>query len=215
MLITNPKLGEAPDVYTHGVQINNAPVVNSFRADKLLPLVGGPGKDILSGSGVIRGMGGDDLISGGAGDDILWGGPGDDTLSGGDGNDVYKYDESGQDIIINSGGDNDVVDFSEMGIHIYQLRFHRDNDDLVIMVNFGMSSKIRIVNHFVGGDSAISFVRVEEQGIQKDSSASQIAEMLHLLPPPEDIGAIASLGGEDASHAITQMIKFYGLDVYY
>ncbi|VVN74878.1 hypothetical protein PS712_00665 [Pseudomonas fluorescens] len=215
MLITNPKLGEAPDVYTHGIQINNAPVVNSFRADKLLPLVGGPGKDILSGSGVIRGMGGDDLISGGAGDDILWGGPGDDTLSGGDGNDVYKYDESGQDIIINSGGGNDVVDFSEMGIHIYQLRFHRDNDDLVIMVNFGMSSKTRIVNHFVGGDSAISFVRVEEQGVQKDYSASQIAEMLHPLPPPEDIGAIASLGGEDASHAITQMIKFYGLDVYY
>ncbi|MCK8667347.1 hypothetical protein M1M11_20940 [Pseudomonas azerbaijanoccidens] len=160
-------------------------------------------------------MGGDDLISGGAGDDILWGGPGDDTLSGGDGNDVYKYDESGQDIIINSGGGNDVVDFSEMGIHIYQLRFHRDNDDLVIMVNFGMSSKTRIVNHFVGGDSAISFVRVEEQGVQKDYSASQIAEMLHPLPPPEDIGAIASLGGEDASHAITQMIKFYGLDVYY
>ncbi|WP_338581266.1 calcium-binding protein [Pseudomonas sp. MAG733B] len=198
VLIINHKLEAPSDVYNHGVQITNAPVVNSFRDNKLLPLVGGPGNDTLSGSGVMRGMEGDDFILGGSGDDVLWGGPGDDTLSGGGGNDIYKYDESGQDIVINSGGGNDVVDFSEVGLNIYHLRFHRDNDDLVIMVNFGISSKIRIVSHFVGGDSAISFIRVKDQGVLKDYSASQIAELLHPLPPPEDIGAIASQGGEDA-----------------
>jgi Ca2+-binding RTX toxin-like protein len=45
-------------------------------------ILGGPGDDILIGSG------GDDSIFGGPGDDVLIGGPGNDCLSGGSGNNV-------------------------------------------------------------------------------------------------------------------------------
>ena len=45
-------------------------------------ILGGPGNDILIGSG------GDDSIFGGPGDDVLIGGPGVDCLSGGSGNNV-------------------------------------------------------------------------------------------------------------------------------
>lgn len=56
----------------------------------LQPGNGGPGDDLLTGTGGndrIKGFGGDDLILGLGGDDILDGGPGDDNLDGGAGND--------------------------------------------------------------------------------------------------------------------------------
>jgi Ca2+-binding RTX toxin-like protein len=212
VLVANGKLGRSPDTYSQSILIVNAQAINSSRDNKLLPLVGGRGDDILSGNGEIRGMPGDDLVSGGIGDDVLWGGPGNDTLSGGAGNDVYKYDGLGKDVVVNASGGNDGIDFTEVRMSISDLRFHRDNNDLVIMVNLGTSPKIRVANHFSGGESAISYIRVQEQGRAKDYLASQLVDLLHPMPPPEDIDSIVLLGGEDASHAITQMIKFYGLD---
>jgi len=211
-LVANSKLAPAPDVYRHGVLINSARVVTSARDNKLLPLVGGRGNDTLSGAGEIRGMRGDDYISGGVGDDVLWGGLGDDILSGGAGNDIYKYDGLGRDVIVNTYGGVDGVDFSEFGVSINQLKFHRDNDDLVIVVNYGASPKIRISNHFLGGDAAIGFVRVQgADRVVQDYAASQIIDLLHPSPPLRDVEDILLRNDDAAMQAMVEIIKFYQL----
>lgn len=213
-LISNGELGPAPDTYRHGVFIDNAPEFVSLRDDKKLPLVGGQGNDTLSGNGDMRGMQGDDVISGGAEDDILWGGPGNDTLNGGAGNDIYKYEGLGRDLIVNASGGMDGIDFTDFGASIHQLKFHRDNNDLVVVVNYGVAPKIRVANHFLGGDSAISFVRT--QGMDRttqDYTADQLVGLLHPLPPLRDMDDIFLRGEEGVLEATKEIAEFYGLKI--
>ncbi|WP_415770861.1 calcium-binding protein [Pseudomonas sp. LB3P38] len=212
-LIANSKLGPAPDTYHSGVLVAGAPLVRSSRDNKALPLVGGRGDDTLSGAGEIRGMQGDDSISGGPGEDVLWGGPGDDTLAGGAGNDVYKYDGLGRDLIVNASGGIDGIDFTDFDVSILQLKFHRDNDDLVVVVNYGSSPKIRVVNHFLGGDAAISFIRVQGvDRIPQDYTADQLVELLHALPPLRDVEDILLRNDDEALQAVKEIIQFYELN---
>ncbi|WP_323150926.1 calcium-binding protein [Pseudomonas glycinae] len=208
------RLGIAPDTYHHGITVQDAAQVKSFRENRFLPLVGGRGNDTLRGAGEIRGMQGDDLLGGGSGDDVLYGGPGNDTLSGGGGNDVYKYDGLGRDLVVNAGGGTDGIDFSEVGLSIDQLKFHRERDDLVIVVSYGMSPKIRVSEHFSGGDAAISFISVQgEVGAVKNYTANQLAELLHPLPPLRDVEDILSRNDEEALRAMKEIIAFYELNV--
>lgn len=89
-------------------------------------LFGGSGADTLNGdddNDSLSGDDGDDILNGGAGTDILYGGSGadqlyggdgNDTLIGGDGNDVYIYvNGSDIDTITDSGGDYDVLSFTD------------------------------------------------------------------------------------------------------
>ena len=102
-------------------------------------------------------------IKGGAGNDVIWGGAGNDTLIGGAGDDLYVYDGLGRDLIVNKSGGTDGIDFTYFDVSIHQLKFHRDENDLVIVVNFGALPKLRVANHFLGGDAAITFIRVQGQ----------------------------------------------------
>jgi Ca2+-binding RTX toxin-like protein len=80
-------------------------------------IVGGPGNDMLVGSGwanILIGNGGDDQLYGNNGDDQLFGGSGkdgldggnhNDTLDGGDNNDNL-FGGSGQDTLLGGGGDD-------------------------------------------------------------------------------------------------------------
>lgn len=206
--------GIAPDTYHHGITVQGAAQVKSFRDNHFLPLVGGRGNDTLSGAGEIRGMQGDDLLCGSSGDDVLYGGAGNDTLSGGAGNDVYKYDGLGRDLVINAGGGTDGIDFSEVGLSIDQLKFHREQDDLVIVVSYGVSPKIRVSGHFSGGDAALSFISVQgENGAVQDYTANQFAEFLHPLPPLRDVEDILSKNDEESVQAMKEIIEFYQLNV--
>jgi Ca2+-binding RTX toxin-like protein len=135
-LLESSQLGPAPDTYHNAVVIDDATTAQSLRDAQTLPLVGGHGNDLLTGS---------------SGEDVLLGGPGNDTLSGGAGDDAYKYDGLGRDVIDNSGGGIDGIDFSDVDLNIGQLKFHREGDDLVIVVNYGVSPKVRVSNHFSGG----------------------------------------------------------------
>jgi Ca2+-binding RTX toxin-like protein len=212
-LIVWSKLGPAPDTYHHGVLIDNAVEAISFRTGKKIPLVGSQGNDTLSGSGEIRGMQGDDLISGSPGNDVLWGGLGDDTLAGGAGDDIYKYDGLGRDLIVNASGGIDGIDFTDFGASIHQLKFHRNHNDLVVVVNYGASSKIRVANHFSGGDAAIGFIRIlDEDRTPKDYTANQLIELLHPLPPLRDMEDVFLRDDEvEVAEAIKEITEFYGL----
>jgi Ca2+-binding RTX toxin-like protein len=78
-------------------------------------LIGGPGDDSLVAGGGNDLLIGDDPVTGTDGNDTLVAGPGNDTLIGGIGNDTYIFDADaplGNDIIDESGGGIDTLDFS-------------------------------------------------------------------------------------------------------
>ncbi|WP_130910881.1 calcium-binding protein [Pseudomonas sp. Sample_9] len=212
-LLESSQLGPAPETFHTGVIVNHPTRSTSLRDGRALPLVGGRGNDTISGAGEIRGMHGDDVLTGSPGDDLLVGGPGNDTLAGGAGNDIYRYDGLGRDVIINNGGGRDGIDFSERRLTIDNLKFHRERDDLVIVVDYGMAPKIRVSSHFAAGESAIGFIRVSEGTAIQDYSATQIAERLHPLPPLRDVEDILLKGDDEAQRAMKEIIEFYELNV--
>jgi hypothetical protein len=212
-LLESSQLGPAPETFRTGVIVNHPTRSTSLRDGRALPLVGGRGNDTISGAGEIRGIQGDDVLTGSLGDDLLVGGPGNDTLAGGAGNDLYRYDGLGRDVIINNGGGQDGIDFSERRLTIDNLKFHRERDDLVIVVDYGMAPKIRVSRHFAAGESAIGFIRVSEGTATQDYSARQIAERLHPLPPLRDVEDILIKGDDEAQRAIKEIIEFYELNV--
>lgn len=120
-------------------------------------LQGGDGNDYLAGGNGSGTGSGDDRLEGGAGNDTLAGEDGNDTLIGGTGDDQYVYG-GGQDIIDNTGGGYDGLFFND-GITAAQLGFTREGDDLLIKVGGDASKTVRVLNHFLGGDSAIDFVQ--------------------------------------------------------
>jgi Ca2+-binding RTX toxin-like protein len=212
-LLESSQLSPAPETFHTGVTVNNSRRFTSLRDGRALPLVGGRGNDTITGAGEIRGMQGDDLLTGSAGDDLLLGGPGNDTLSGGAGNDIYRYDGLGRDVIINSGGGLDGIDFSARRLTIDNLKFHRERDDLVIVVDYGMAPKIRVSSHFSGGENAIGFIRVSAGTATQDYTATHIAERLHPLPPLRDVEDILIKGDDEAQRAMMEIIQFYELNV--
>ncbi|WP_179958367.1 calcium-binding protein [Chitinimonas arctica] len=120
-------------------------------------LEGGDGNDYLSG-GYGSGNSGDDLLIGGAGDDQLNGEDGNDRLEGGAGNDSYVFDGASQDVIDNSGGGSDGI-FLADGIGAARLSFQRDGDDLLVVVDKQLTTSLRVLKHFKGGEMAIAYVQ--------------------------------------------------------
>lgn len=107
----------------------------------------------------IAGNGAANAINGGGGADTLVAGGGDDTLAGGTGDDKYVFNaSSGSDVVNNVDGGFDGIFFTG-GITRERLSFSRDGDDLLIFVDAGSAPSVRVLNHFLGGDSAIDYVQ--------------------------------------------------------
>ncbi|WP_274687422.1 calcium-binding protein [Spartinivicinus poritis] len=120
---------------------------------------GGKGDDhLLGGNGRANQADGDDILEGGEGNDILYGEQGNDLLKGGTGNDHYYYQTgTGKDTIDNNGGGRDVLFFID--INRNRLSFYQDKKDLVVLVDNDKNQQVRVLNHFKGGDSAISLIQ--------------------------------------------------------
>jgi Ca2+-binding RTX toxin-like protein len=114
--LLSTELTEGPDFY-NGTNGN----------DRALGL---GGNDTLYGNGgddTLEGGLGDDVLNGGDGNDVLDGGAGADTLQGGTGNDVYWFAAGdGQDMIIETGGNADVLRF-KAGITPQQIALVRND----------------------------------------------------------------------------------------
>ncbi len=119
------------------------------------------GDDEIHGEGgddYLAGDLGDDILIGDAGDDNLVGGAGSDHLAGGAGNDVYIYSAgSGIDIIDNTGGGVDWLYFTDVTSD--RLSFSQDGDDLVVLIDGDQAQSIRVLNHFIGGESEIDYIQ--------------------------------------------------------
>ncbi|MDP3847970.1 MAG: calcium-binding protein [Pseudomonas sp.] len=142
-------------------------------------LEGGDGDDYLSGgNGQAQGSG-KDVLNGGLGNDVLDGEDGDDAMTGGAGDDKYYYRATGGvDVIDNSGGGFDGVFFLS-GIDRPRLSFHREGDDLLILVDKDLTQQVRVAQHFLGADYAIDYVQPDGGGYL---TGAQIAGLLSALP---------------------------------
>ena len=154
-------------------------------------MVGSAGSDALSG------LAGDDTIDGGGGSDIIEGGPGNDLLVGGSGDDIFRYAPGdGADILDASDGGVDRLEFSS-GITAASLGFHQDGDDLLVVVGQDLTQQVRIVGHFLGGESAIDAI---SSGDGVTFAPADIFGLLTSLPGSGGGGSepTPGLGGADA-----------------
>jgi Ca2+-binding RTX toxin-like protein len=183
---------------------------------------GTEGKDTLFGvadrSETFELGGGDDYVDAKAGDDVIYGGDGDDQLNGGEGNDLldggngsdkYIYENnSGNDIIRQTGDGNDGIFFSVSGD---RLSYARDNDDLVITVDNDANQTVRVENHFLGGDARIDYIVLDSgQVVYADTIENSInasgtgfdqlltgTESAETLQGSSGKDQIKALGGDD------------------
>jgi YD repeat-containing protein len=144
-------------------------------------LEGGEGNDYLSGG---NGQGvmddGDDTLEGGPGADYLKGEKGDDTLIGGADSDQYDY-TAGFDTIDAAGGGSDGVFVNAART---RLTFHRDGDDLVVLIDGQRDAGFRVLAHFAG--AAVAWVQPNDGGAYL--TAARIATMLSPLPGDREEG---------------------------
>lgn len=127
-------------------------------------LFGQGGNDTLSGGNdtdYLDGGSGNDELFGDAGNDTLRGNTGDDTLIGGLGNDSYLiYSGDGHDTLDVSDGGQDNLFLQD--INYEQLSFSQDGNDLLLLVGNGVSQSIRVINHFIGGESALDNIKTAD-----------------------------------------------------
>ena len=167
-------------------------------------LEGGVGNDYLSGGNGGGKGSGNDILLGGDGNDTLYGEDGDDLLIGGAGNDSYLYyAQQGADTIDNQGGGNDGLFMRNIAPN--RLSFHRDGQDLVVLVDKDHNQQVRVKGHFNGGHQAISYI---QPGSGYSIGKDQIAKKLTALPAGYDrhaasanalIQAMAAFGNSGGS----------------
>ncbi|WP_417662826.1 calcium-binding protein [Pseudomonas sp.] len=139
---------------------------------------GGEGNDYLSGGNGSQSGSGNDILIGGIGNDVLDGEDGDDQLTGGTGDDQYYYRANGGvDVIDNTGGGFDGAFF--IGIARTRISFHRDGDDLLILVDGDLEQQVKVTNHFLGGDFSIDYIQPDGGSY---ITTAQIAGLLTALP---------------------------------
>ncbi|WP_199610552.1 calcium-binding protein [Flocculibacter collagenilyticus] len=171
-------------------------LVTQVGTDNAEQLVGSAGNDRIDGLGgndQIFAQGGNDTLIGGAGDDYLDGGSGNDRLEGGIGNDqlqgklgddVYIGGAGNDNYVISAGEGHDQLDVSGGGqntlflqqISRSQLTFQQDGNDLVILVDDGAAQSIRVLNHFVGGESALDIIQPAGSGYLTTADIQQIID---------------------------------------
>ncbi|WP_296211402.1 calcium-binding protein [Psychrobacter sp. UBA3480] len=168
---------------------NGNDLINGYAGDDQIfgfagndTLNGGAGNDYLAGGNGSGTNSGNDIINGGAGDDTLSGEDGNDILNGGAGNDSYVYKANkGIDVIDNSGGGTDVIFFQK--IDKTQLTYHKEGNDLIILVDGDLNQQVKVTDHFLGNDQAIDYI-VASDGMMV--SAQRIAGQLTALPESDD-----------------------------
>lgn len=156
-------------------------------------LDGGDGDDYISGGNGSFSGSGNDILIGGAGNDTLVGEDGNDMLIGGAGDDFYYYASgSGSDTVDNTGGGTDWLYFAD--VSSTRLSFHQDGDDLIVRVDGDAGQQIRVLDHFLGGEHAISYVQPSNGNA---IPASNIPALLTALP--QGSGATAFRAMETSS----------------
>lgn len=121
-----------------------------FGSDRLY---GGDQDDQLLGgydNDLLYGQSGNDLLEGDFGNDLLEGGLGDDVLYGGAGSDTYQYRKGeGRDTIrANQHDGNDTETLKLVNALTSEVKFFKENSDLLVVINSNPNDPIRVEQHF-------------------------------------------------------------------
>ncbi|WP_185966605.1 S8 family serine peptidase, partial [Methylosinus sporium] len=151
---------------------------------------GGDGNDVLIANAFgneLDGGRGNDQLFGGVGNDTLDGGQGNDILTGGGGYDTYEFDaKGGQDVIVNGVATN-AGPSGELamggGVSLFDLRFMRSGNDLVITV-IGAESRVAVRDWFAGAYAQLTKLTFSD-GSQIGASA--IAALATLADAPSGV----------------------------
>ena len=139
--------------------------------------VGGQYDDTLKGSA------GANVLFGRGGNDTLIGAGGNDILDGGDGNDTYVFGRGdGHDIVRESGGDLDTVQFGA-GISADQIRLQRSANDLVASI-IGTADQLTIENWYLGGDNRVEQFKTASGAVSQVETLvveSQVQNLVHAM----------------------------------
>ncbi len=147
-------------------------------------LVGGAGNDTLEG------LGGDDLLEGGEGNDVLIGGAGSDTLVGGLGNDTYQWGQgSGQDRIIDAGGDDAVALAADVAPE--QIWLSQSGNDLLLRL-LGAPDALTVEGWFLDANKHVESFRLADGRQLKDSQVQALVNAMSQLPMAANADAMAS-----------------------
>jgi len=149
----------------------------------------------------LYGEGGNDSLTGQSGNDYLVGGSGNDTLIGGSGNDTYRFESgSGLDIINDSAGTADEINFSDTNHD--SLWFWQAGEDLRIGVR-DTSDWVTVEDWFLNPNQKIeSFVTLDDSYILLESQVHQLVQAMagfnpeiqgNLNVPQEDVDNVQSV----------------------
>jgi Ca2+-binding RTX toxin-like protein len=122
------------------------------------------GSAAISGTGntltnVLTGNIGNNVLSGGDGNDVLSGGRGSDTLNGGTGSDLFQFARGdGQDIVTDTSGTSDRLDFGS-GINPLDIMLSQSANDLRIAL-YGSTDQVTIANWYGGVTNQVETVQV-------------------------------------------------------
>jgi Ca2+-binding RTX toxin-like protein len=140
--------------------------VNLTGTDSADILTSAGGNDTITAKGgndIITSGGGRDTIDAGSGDDIINAGTGNDTIAGGSGNDSYIYKAGdGQDIIRDIAG-TDTLNLQS--IQASELKFTKDNNDLLINFTNTNKDSIRVSEWFSSADNRIEQLKLDDGSI--------------------------------------------------
>ena len=159
-------------------------------------MYGGSGNDKMhgeDGNNEMYGEDGDDELHGGkgnskmvggAGNDLIFSGSGNDYLEGGSGDDTYIFSPgyTGNDVINNTGGGNDLLRFDNLVAS--DLLFSRTGQDLIIdMVGWTERQSVTVSNWFAAGDYKIDTIAAGGLALV-ENQVSQLVQAMASLGAP-------------------------------
>jgi len=131
----------------------------------------------------IRGSAAANALFGRGGNDTLIGAGGNDILDGGDGNDTYVFGRGdGHDIVRESGGNLDTVQFGA-GISADQIRLQRSANDLVASI-IGTADRLTIENWYLGSDNRVEQFKTASGAVSQVETLvveSQVQNLVHAM----------------------------------
>ncbi len=126
---------------------------------------------------VITGNAGGNTLAGGAGNDTLAGGHGNDILNGGTGNDLFQFLRGdGQDVVQDTGGSADRVQFG-MTINPLDLVISRQANDLRLAVH-GTGDQMTVQNWYGGAGNQTETIQA---GNGQELMNSQVDQLIQAM----------------------------------
>ncbi|CUQ68183.1 calcium-binding protein [Candidatus Nitrospira inopinata] len=164
-------------------------------------IIGSNGHDRLMGGA------GNDTLIGGAGNDILGGGSGNDLLISGAGNDIYLFGRGdGQDVIQDSSGTADRLQFNS-GVNPLDLILSRQADDLRVAIR-GTSDHVTVQHWYRSASNRVDILQAGNGQVLLSGQVQQLINAMAQFTTDTGLSWEAAAGGSGTTQ---QQAQFQGI----